>query len=261
MNEQKKTTSKANKPKRPTLVKKPALARQTKPMKEKSTKPPPSTKASKGKVLKVQKGKSSLQLVDVPDKETQPTPEPQIEDDEYNLQKGVTQSLPIVEGKGKGIATDEQVAQSLLELQQLKGKKKSEDVSNTVALEERTAELNEGQAGSDPGNTLESRPQPDEDQAISNPRPSHVALAGPNPEPMHEDFIATNPPSSFGTLSSMKNLDDDFNYGDQFLYDKPTKDEPGKANMETEVESMVTIPIHQASLTVPPLSIPVIDLT
>ncbi|GJY30958.1 hypothetical protein Tco_0414453 [Tanacetum coccineum] len=35
---------------------------------------------------------------------------------------GVTQSLPVVEGKGKGIATDEQVAQSLLELKQPKGK-------------------------------------------------------------------------------------------------------------------------------------------
>ncbi|GKD52124.1 hypothetical protein Tco_1281100 [Tanacetum coccineum] len=31
--------------------------------------------------------------------------------------------------------------------------------------------------------------------------------------------------------------------------------------MESEVESMVTIPIHQASSPVPPLSIPVIDLS
>ncbi|GKA58640.1 hypothetical protein Tco_0757953 [Tanacetum coccineum] len=98
---------------------------------------------------------------------------------------------------------------------------------------------------------------------------------------MHEDFIATvypkvheclkhtteehvfleNPPSSSGTLSSMKNLDDAFTYGDQFLSDKPTEEEPGKANVETKVESMVTVPIHQASSSVPPLSTPVIDLT
>ncbi|GJZ64375.1 hypothetical protein Tco_0620796 [Tanacetum coccineum] len=59
-----------------------------------------------------------------------------------------------------------------------------------------------------------------------------MALAVPDPEPMHEDFIATvypkihkslkhtteeqvfleNPPSSSGTLSSMKNLDDAFTY-------------------------------------------------
>ncbi|GKC04325.1 hypothetical protein Tco_0995935, partial [Tanacetum coccineum] len=156
-----------------------------------------------------------------------------------------------------------------------------EDVSHTVALEERTVKLDEGQAGLDPGNTLESRPPPDEDQAGLNPGQSHVALPGPNPEPMHEYFIATvypkvyeslkhtteehvfmeNPPSSSRTLSSMKNLDDAFTYGDQFLNYKPTEEEPGKANMETEVESMVTVPINQASSSVPPLSTPIIDLT
>ncbi|GKC89843.1 hypothetical protein Tco_1150492, partial [Tanacetum coccineum] len=169
-------------------------------------------------------------------KEPQPTPEPQIEDDEYNLQRGVTQSLPVVEGNGKGIATDKQVAQSLLELQQPKGKsitdpyifqrralvieeastgpltqheddmsanivrdtpsppnaeigaeakmsdsegdikilnvgeEKGKDVSNIVALEERTVELDEGHARSDTSNTLESRPPPDEDHAMVYPK-------------------------------------------------------------------------------------------
>ncbi|GJX92768.1 hypothetical protein Tco_1513758 [Tanacetum coccineum] len=73
----------------------------------------------------------------------------------------------------------------------------------------------------------------EEDQAGPNPGQSHVALVGPNLEPMHEDFIAIvysqvheslkhtdeedihleNPLSSTGTLSSMKNLDN-FNFGD-----------------------------------------------
>nr|GEV16351.1 hypothetical protein [Tanacetum cinerariifolium] len=121
---------------------------------------------------------------------------------------GITRSLPVAKGKGKDIATDEQ-------------------------------------ARSDIGNTIESRPPPDEEQAGSNPGPSHVALAGPNPEPMDEDFIATvypkvyesmkhtteehvfleNPPSSSGTLSSVKNLDDAFTFGDHFIVDKPTKEE------------------------------------
>ncbi|GJS78381.1 hypothetical protein Tco_0728262 [Tanacetum coccineum] len=98
---------------------------------------------------------------------------------------------------------------------------------------------------------------------------------------MHDDFIATvypkvheslkhtteehvlleNPRSSSGTLLSMKNLDDAFTYGDQIMYDKPKEEEPDKANVETEVESMVTVPIHQASSTTPLLSTPVIDLT
>ncbi|GJU33894.1 hypothetical protein Tco_1182248 [Tanacetum coccineum] len=161
-----------------------------------------------------------------------------------------------------------------------------EDVSNMMALEERTVELDKGQAGLDPGKIPESRPPPEcvlieEDRAGSNPRKSHVVHAGPNPEPMYEDFISTvypqvheslkltteehvyieNPPSSSRTLSSMKNLDDAFTFGDQFLNDKPTEEEPCKANMETKVESMVTIAIHQASSSAPPLSTPIIDLT
>nr|GEY33838.1 hypothetical protein [Tanacetum cinerariifolium] len=178
----------------------------------------------------------------------------------------ITQRLLVVEDKGKGIATDEQAAQSLLDLQKLKKKnaktdadtkkynseeyieilnvneEQGEDVSNTVALEERTFELDEGQAGSYPGKTPESRPPLEEDQVGSNPEQSHVVLAGPNPEPMHKDFIVTiypqiheslkltideqNPPSLSGTLSSIKNMDDAFTFGDQFLNDKPTEKEP-----------------------------------
>ncbi|GJR97040.1 hypothetical protein Tco_0269214 [Tanacetum coccineum] len=241
----------------------------------------------------------------------------------------ITQKLLVIEGKGKGIATDEQVAQLLLDLQKLKKQsttdqyifqrrilvtqdastgpyvqpqddtsanvvrdtpspadaktsvdtKKStskgdtkifnddeehgEEVSHIVALEERTVELDEGHVGSGPGKTPESRPPPErvlveEDQAGSNLGQSHVVQAGPNLEPMHEDFLATvypqvheslklttkehvhikNPPSSSGTLSSMKNLNDAFTFGDQFLNGKPTKEDPA-----------------------PPLSTPIIDLT
>ncbi|GJY50747.1 hypothetical protein Tco_0441594 [Tanacetum coccineum] len=121
----------------------------------------------------------------------------------------------------------------------------------------------------------------DEDQARPDPRESRVALAGPNPEPTHKEFMANvypnvheslkfptdkhvileDPLSSSGTLSSMKNLDDAYTIGDQFLNDKSTQDEPGKLNVEAEVVSMVTVPIYQASSSVPPLSTLVIDLS
>nr|GEW79945.1 hypothetical protein [Tanacetum cinerariifolium] len=161
--------------------------------------------------------------------------------------------------------TDSENATKILDV----GEEHGKDISNTIALEEKTAKLDEGQAGSDPGKTPESRPPPDhehmeEDQAGSDPRQSHVALTGPNFEPMHEDFIATvyprvheslkhtteekvlleNPPSLSGTVSSMKTLDDAFTFGDQFMYDKPTEEEPGKANVDTEVKSMV-IPVPE----------------
>nr|GEY84811.1 hypothetical protein [Tanacetum cinerariifolium] len=148
-------------------------------------------------------------------------------DEEYDLQR-------VVERKGKGIAIDEQAAQSLLEddtsanvvrdipsladAETRGATKKSdsegdteilnvdeergENFSITVALEERTFELDKGQAGSDPANTLESRPLPNEDQAGSSPRQSHHTT--------EENVHIKNPLSSSRTLSLMKNLDDVF---------------------------------------------------
>ncbi|GJY26141.1 retrovirus-related pol polyprotein from transposon TNT 1-94 [Tanacetum coccineum] len=276
---QKKTASEPDKPKKPTPAKKPAPTKKMKHVKEKSTKIAPSTKAIKGKVLKVRKGKRSDRLVDEEDEEPQPALEPQIEDDEYNLQRGCAITLELQQPKKKS-TTDQYIFQrqtpvtkeaSIGPSTQLQDdtstnlvhdtlspadaeiradtensnsegyieivnvdEERGEKVSNTVALEERIVELDERQDGSDPGNTLESRPPLDEDQAGPNPGQSHVALAGPNPEPIYEDF---------------------------FLNAKSTEEETSKANVETKVESMVTVPIHQASSSAPPLSTPIIDLT
>nr|GEW53724.1 hypothetical protein [Tanacetum cinerariifolium] len=318
-----------------------------------SAKPTSLQKVGKGKVTKVRNVKSSLQLVDEHDKEqAHPEPEPQGVGEEYDVKQATqmslesfqsqgqahvggvairepvaeaTRPLPVVEGKGKAIETDEQVAQSLLELHTPKKTRttdqyifqrwilmteetstgpsaqpeddasaniicdtpgeQGEDVANREDLEGMTAEIDEGQARSDPCKTLESRPPPEyvrmeEDQARPNLGLSHVALAEPDLEPMHDDFVATmypqvheclkhpneehihveNPLSSTRILSSMKNLDA-YTYGDQFFNDKPTGEDLRKTNMETEVKSMDTVPIHQASSLVTPLSTPVIDLT
>ncbi|GJZ93753.1 hypothetical protein Tco_0665956 [Tanacetum coccineum] len=93
----KKSASKTDQSKKPATSKqpnpvsskqsKPAPAKQPKPIKEKSTKPTPLQKFGNGEQV------------------------------DYDLQRGITQKLTIVEGKGKTIALDEQVAQSLLELQ------------------------------------------------------------------------------------------------------------------------------------------------
>ncbi|GJX72906.1 retrovirus-related pol polyprotein from transposon TNT 1-94 [Tanacetum coccineum] len=178
----KKKAPPAGKSKQPAHAKHPAHAKQTKLVKEKTSKPSPSKKVRKGKVMKVRKGKRSGHL-DKEDEEGQLAPEPQVEDDEYNLQRGIqmslesfqapvggvsiretasviTQKLPDVEGKGKGIADTE-----ILNVDEERG----EDICNTVDLKERTVELDEGQAGSDPGKTPESQPSPEEDQAGSDP--------------------------------------------------------------------------------------------
>nr|GEU45541.1 hypothetical protein [Tanacetum cinerariifolium] len=160
---------------------------------------------------------------------------------------GITRKLLDVEGKEKGIATNEKAAQSLPDLQKPKkkndtfanvvrdnpspadaetgadmektnseaateildvGDEQGEDVSNMVALKERVVELDEGQAGSDSGKTPESRPLP---QRVL----------------MEEDQPWTK---------------------------------SWKSYIETEVESMVIVPVHQASSSAPLLSILVIDL-
>ncbi|GJT13314.1 hypothetical protein Tco_0860356 [Tanacetum coccineum] len=110
-----------------------------------------------------------------------------------------------------------------------------EDVEKQVDLEEKTVELDQDQAGSDPGETHESRPPPehvlmDEDQAGPDPRISRVALAGPDPEPTHDEFMTD-------LIWRMHML------------------------LEVEVVSMVTVPIYQASSSVSPLLTSVIDLS
>ncbi|GJX73782.1 hypothetical protein Tco_0312377 [Tanacetum coccineum] len=60
---------------------------------------------------------------------------------------------------------------------------------------------------------------------------------------------------------SLKFLADEHVILEDPLNDKSTKDEPEKLNMEAEVVFMVTVPIYQASSSVPPLSTPVIDLS
>nr|GEU71490.1 retrovirus-related Pol polyprotein from transposon TNT 1-94 [Tanacetum cinerariifolium] len=228
--------------------------------------------AEGGKEKKVHKGKSPLKLIDE-DEEVHHEPKPQGEGKDYDLNQAIQMSLETFQSYGQapvgGVAIHVQ----------------GEEITHIVVLEEKTVKLDEGQAGSDPGKTPESRPllehkHMDEDQAGPNPGQSHKDLAKPNPEPMHDDFIATvypkaheslkhtteehvymeNPLRSSWTLSSMKNLNDAFTFNDQFLNDKPMKEEPGKTTVETKAESMVIVPIHQASASIPPLSTPIIDL-
>nr|GEW15211.1 hypothetical protein [Tanacetum cinerariifolium] len=212
-----------------------------------------------------------------------------------------TRPLLVVKGKGKAIATKEQrqilatdeaftgpstqpqddtFANVVCETPSPTNAKTGADMDKVIS--EGDAEI----LNIDLGKTPESRPPPDddkmdEDQARSDPGKSHVALTGSNPEPMHDDFVTTiypkvyeslkfsadehvileDPPSSSGTLYSMKNLDDTYTFGDQFFNDKSTEDDPGKQNVDAEVVSMVTVSIHQASTSVPSLSTPIIDLS
>ncbi|GKD57794.1 hypothetical protein Tco_1291181, partial [Tanacetum coccineum] len=182
----KKSASKVDQSKKPTTTKqpkpvsskqsKPAPAKQPKHVKEKSAKPSPVKKAGKG------------------------------EEVDYNLQQEIQMSLessqPPIDGvsfREPASVTEEASTGSSAQLEDDTSDNMVRDTpsptdAETCADTDKTN--SEGQAGSDLGKTPESRPPlkrvlMEEDQAGPNPGQSQVALAGPNPEPMHDDFVAT----------------------------------------------------------------------
>ncbi|GJW98300.1 hypothetical protein Tco_0180108 [Tanacetum coccineum] len=342
--EGKKKTASAKQPKsKPATEKssKPAPASKPKPAKEKPSKPstakPPKPKPAKDKSTKA----TTLQKAGKAQPESEPEPEHQGEGEEYDMERAIqmslesfqaqsqahvggvairepvaeaTRPLPVVEGKGKAIVTEEQAAQSLLALHTPKKRSTTDqfifqrrtpateeasngpsaqpqdDTSANIIRDSPSSADAETGDGSDKTNNggdteiLHITKELGEDvdkQAGPDPGISRVALAGPYPEPTHDEFMANlypkvqeslkfpadehvileDPLSSTGTLSSMKNLEDAYAIGDQFINDKSTDDEPVKLNVEAKVVSMVTVPISQASSSVPLLSTPVIDLS
>ncbi|GJR69479.1 hypothetical protein Tco_0015544 [Tanacetum coccineum] len=125
-------------------------------------------------------------------------------------------------------------------------------------------EQDEGQAGPNPG-----------DVAASQPPPSHVVLAGPdlkhmnleasntliqpNPKQMDDEFTTTAYPNVQENLKLP--TEGEVRLEDPFLAEKSHEDEPEKTNIEAEVQSMVTVPIHQDTSSVPLMTTLVIDLT
>ncbi|GJV83074.1 hypothetical protein Tco_1522972, partial [Tanacetum coccineum] len=120
-----------------------------------------------------------------------------------------------------------------------------EDVEKQENIKEKKVELDQDQAGSDPD------PEPTHNEFMADLYPK---VQESLKFPADEHVILEDPLSSTGTLLSMKNLEDSYAIGDQFINDKSTDDEPGKLNIEAEVVFMVTVPIYQASSSVPPLT-------
>ncbi|GJY25603.1 hypothetical protein Tco_0400329 [Tanacetum coccineum] len=139
---------------------------------------------------------------------------------------------------------------------------------------------------SDPEKAHEALAGPDpepmkEDQTGSDSGKLHVSLAGPNPEHMDDEFLATaypkvhenlklitderviddKPESHSGSMSSMKNLDDTFNFGDQFLHDKPTEDDQEKSKVREESDSTIPDSSHQTVTSTPPVIAPFTEVS
>ncbi|GJU48880.1 hypothetical protein Tco_1218435 [Tanacetum coccineum] len=199
---------------------------------------------------------------------------------------GRIQLLPDVQGKGKEKVSDEQVALDLLTLQTLKKKSSAEQYifqRRTPTTTEPSYDtespllyaelgLTNSQAGPNPGIQDEGQAGSNlRDAAESQPHSSHVVHAGPNLEhmdfeenlklPTEDQVILEEPASSAGTMSSLQNIDKELSFTNQFLVEKSQEDEPDKSNTKVEVQSMVTVPIHQDTSSVPLMTTPVIDLT
>ncbi|GKA22960.1 hypothetical protein Tco_0708922 [Tanacetum coccineum] len=103
-------------------------------------------------------------------------------------------------------------------------------------------------------------------QEDSGPGKEHVLLPGPNQSTCTTSTLTAYPRSTLKTeiqnwrtchlgnpasiivhLSSMKNLDETDNFGDQFLNDKPTEDDQEKTNVVDETNSIRPDPSHQTN--------------
>ncbi|GJV37583.1 hypothetical protein Tco_1410060 [Tanacetum coccineum] len=183
--------------------------------------------------------------------------------------------------------SDSERTESETEAAAPKGDKEQGEVdSSTVTSGVSIPVSTQGQAGSDPEKAHEALAGPDpepmqEDQTGSDSGKVHVSLAGPNPEHMDDEFLATaypkvhenlklitderviedNPESHSGSMSSMKNLEDTDNFGDQFLYDKPTEDDQEKSKVVDESDSTLPDPSHQTITSTPPVIAPVTEFS
>nr|GFC77088.1 hypothetical protein [Tanacetum cinerariifolium] len=144
----------------------------------------------------------------------------------------------------------------------------------------------ESQARPNLGNAETSQPMPNSMiHAGSDYEHMDLNVADVSPQPPHEQiderFIVTaylkvqenlkltveervlleEPASSSGTLSSLQHLSKGLSFGDLFFSNKPSKADNDKATAETEVESMVSVIIHQDMSLIPLMTSPIIDLT
>ncbi|GJU87940.1 hypothetical protein Tco_1300363 [Tanacetum coccineum] len=68
--------------------------------------------------------------------------------------------------------------------------------------------------------------------------------------------MMNKPESHSGSIHPRKNLDDTFNFGDQFLHDKPTEDDQEKSKAREESDSTIPDSSHQTVTSTPPVIAP-----
>ncbi|GKD58079.1 hypothetical protein Tco_1295588 [Tanacetum coccineum] len=201
---------------------------------------------------KVRKGKPSL--VDEED-EAQQEPEPQGEGDDPALELAKKLSLDAHQEKGEGEESGTEATAPKVDKEQ--GEVASTTVTSGVGISVRTENQAKGYCNRRASRTLTNRSVEEEKYYRSKVPKVHENLKLKT----DEHVILENPESSSVTLSSMKNLDETDNFGDQFLNDKPTEDDQEKTNVVDETDSIIPDPSHQTNTSAPPVTTPVINIS
>ncbi|GJY72207.1 hypothetical protein Tco_0475910, partial [Tanacetum coccineum] len=207
-----------------------------KPAKEKSTKATPLQKAGKGKVAKVRNVKSSFQLVDEPDEEpahSEPEPEHQGEGEEFDMEREAIRPLPVRVEARRTPATKEASTGPSTQPQ--------DDTAANIVCDSPSPADAETRVESDKTNSrgdieiLQIAEEIGED--VTNQVQESLNFSA------DEHVIIEDPLSATGTLSSMKNLEDAYAIGDQFINDKSTDDEQEYSMVGSNLTTTTTTPL------------------
>nr|GFA97673.1 hypothetical protein [Tanacetum cinerariifolium] len=254
---------------------------------------PSLAKRSKGGLIgKIRKPRIPLKLVDEPSAKDVLVEEPTYNEEEANLQRALElslkeqaersqgparpvvirepdseriQPLPDVQGKGKKKRRTPMLTEAFghaespsldAELPLIDSETESDNIASGSILEIKIkARLNQ---------TLMIMMKARLDQTIQMDE-EFTTTAYPNVQenlklPSKDSMIPEEPASSTRTLSSLQNLEKELSFIDQFFVEKKQEEEPGKTNAKAKVQSMVSVPIHQDTSSVPPMTTLVIDI-
>ncbi|GJU43399.1 hypothetical protein Tco_1200665 [Tanacetum coccineum] len=226
----------------------------------------PAKRSKAGKVVKKRTKNSSLQLVDEFGNEGVPENEPRIGDEEADLQKAVDESLKEFHSARQGQPKKKNLADQYIFQRRTStqtkptGHDESSSLYVELGLTDSETDSDEEVPGIDAGVQDEGQAGPNPDLEHMNLEASDTSLQ-PNPEQMDEEFTTTAYPNVQENLKLPTEGAPLPPGKAEFLSEKSQEDEREKTNIKAEVQSMVTVPIHQDTSSVPLMTTPVIDLT
>nr|GEW76786.1 retrovirus-related Pol polyprotein from transposon TNT 1-94 [Tanacetum cinerariifolium] len=219
---------------------------------ETSNKPPKAKKSKYSPVGMIR----SMKSVVASKAEDVPAMESQVAAEDTDLQKSLEESMKTAYALPRGplppVVIRERESRKYQPLLEVPGKGKAKVTEEQSDNEEESEEF---MIGANEGGQSER-------QAGLDPDCEHMDLnvfdVSPQPSTEQQDEGFTDPASSSGTLSSLQHLSKDIIFGDLFFSDKPSDVDK---NVETEVKSMVNVPIQHALSLISLMKSLMIDLT